>query len=195
MYLRYMNKWFNIIKNPGVIILLVAVLFSSCSDDETFDTVPVIKFERFVHYYNSAGKDTSIDFVFSLTDGDGDIGFRENEIDLSCGADNFNLYVNYEEKIGAAYKPKKLWTEVTEITTDCDTLVYFDSVQIAFNQRMQYIEPAGNSKGIEAEVTYRLDYTSALVLLSNNGRFEFYIRDRAGNKSNKVYSEDLVLVK
>ena len=183
-----MNKWFNIIKNPGVIVLLVAVLFSSCSDEETFDTVPVIKFERFVHYYNSAGKDTAIDFVFSLTDGDGDIGFRENEIDLSCGADNFNLYVNYEEKIGAAYKPKKLWTEVTEITTDCDTLVYFDSVQIAFNQRMQYIEP-------EAEVTYRLDYTSALVLLSNNGRFEFSIRDRSGNKSNKVYSEDLILVK
>jgi hypothetical protein len=190
-----MNKWFNVIKNPGVVFLLTAVLFSSCSEDETFDTVPVIKFERFVHYYNSAGKDTAIDFVFSLTDGDGDIGFRENEIDLSCGADNFNLYVNYEEKVGAAYKPKKLWTEVTEITTDCDTLVYFDSVQIAFNQRMQYIEPAGNSKGIEAEVTYRLDYTSALVLLSTNGRFEFSIRDRSGNKSNKVYSEDLVLVK
>ena len=60
---------------------------------------------------------------------------------------------------------------------------------------MQYIEPAGNSKGIEAEVTYRLDYTSALVLLSTNGRFEFYIRDRASNKSNKIYSEDLIIVK
>jgi hypothetical protein len=60
---------------------------------------------------------------------------------------------------------------------------------------MQYIEPAGNSKGIEAEVRYRMDYTSALILLSNIGRFDFYIRDRANNKSNRIYSGDLVLVK
>jgi len=82
-----------------------------------------------------------------------------------------------------------------EVTPACDTLVYFDSVQVKFNQRMQYIEPAGNSKGIEATVTYRMDYLSAIILLSNVGRFEFYIRDRANNKSNVLYSEDLFLNK
>jgi hypothetical protein len=60
---------------------------------------------------------------------------------------------------------------------------------------MQYIEPAGNSKGIEATVTYRMDYTSALVLLSQAGRFDFYIRDRANNKSNRIYSADLLINK
>ncbi len=177
------------------VLFLGLLVFNACQKDTNFNTVPEIKFERFELYKNAAGQDTTVDFIFSLTDGDGDIGFADNEIDKSCGADNFNLYIYYEEKNGTAYRPKKLWTQVTEITKNCDTLVYFDSVQIAFNQRMQYIEPAGNSKGIEAEVRYRMDYVSALILLSNTGRFDFYIRDRANNKSNRIFSEDLVLVK
>jgi len=60
---------------------------------------------------------------------------------------------------------------------------------------MQYIEPPGNSKGIEATVTYRMDYVSAVVLLSSIGRFKFYIRDRANNKSDEVTTTDLLLVK
>lgn len=178
-----------------LLCILVSALFFSCKKDENFSPIPEISFEKFIYYTDASGKDTSVDFIFNLVDGDGDIGFKENEFDNSCGADNFNLYIAYEEKSGGSYLPKKLWTQVTEIDTNCDTLVYFDSVQVKFNQRMQYIRPAGNSKGIEATVTYRMDYTSALVLLSTEGRFDFYIRDRANNKSNRIYSADLFLIK
>lgn len=160
-----------------------------------FSEIPSVEFDGFVKYADAAGEDTAVDFLFTLRDGDGDIGFRENEFDNSCGADNFNLYLAYEEKIGPVYRPKKLWLQVVEVTPACDTLVYFDSVQVRFNQRMQSIEPAGNTKSIEAEVRYRLDFASALVLLSNNGRFQFYIRDRAGHFSNKPYSDELELVR
>ncbi|MBK9400778.1 MAG: hypothetical protein IPN36_07895 [Bacteroidetes bacterium] len=178
-----------------IFLLLISSLLLSCGKDENFSPIPEITFERFLFYQDASGKDTTVDFVFSLVDGDGDIGFRENEFDNSCGADNFNLYIAYEEKSGATYRPKKLWIQVSEVTPTCDTLLYFDSVQVSFNQRMQYIEPAGNSKGIEATVTYRMDYTSALVLLSQAGRFDFYIRDRANNKSNRIYSTDLLINK
>ncbi len=178
-----------------LLILLGSFQFLSCGKDESFSPVPEITFERFVYYQDAAGKDTTVDFIFSLVDGDGDIGYRENEFDNSCGADNFNLYIAYEEKTGSTYRPKKLWIQVTEVTPACDTLIFFDSVQVAFNQRMQYIEPAGNSKGIEATVTYRMDYTSAVVLLSQQGRFDFYIRDRANNKSNRIYSSDIIINK
>ncbi|MBL7924713.1 MAG: hypothetical protein JNL88_10990 [Bacteroidia bacterium] len=174
---------------------VVALFLASCGKEESFSPVPEITFERFANYKNAAGQDTAVDFVFSLKDGDGDIGFSDNEFDNSCGADNFNLYLSYEEKNGAGYRPKKLWLQVIDISPACDTSIYFDSVQVKFNQRMQYIEPAGNSKGIEATVTYRMDYTSALILLSTSGRFEFYIRDRANNLSNKIYSQDLNIVK
>ena len=105
------------------------------------------------------------------------------------------MYIAYEVKDGAGFRKKNLWLQVVEVTPTCDTLVYFDSVQVKFNQRMQYIEPAGNSKSIEATVTYRMDYTSALILLDNIGRFEFYIRDRANHKSNVVFSNELILNK
>jgi len=176
-------------------LAIVAILYTSCGKDESFSPIPEIKFERFVNYVGASGKDTVVEFIFSIKDGDGDIGFADNEFDNSCGADNSNLYLSYEEKNGVVYRKKKFWTQVVEVTPACDTLVYFDSVQVKFNQRMQYIEPAGNSKGIEATVTYRMDYLSAIILLSNVGRFEFYIRDRANNKSNVLYSEDLFLNK
>jgi hypothetical protein len=178
-----------------LIVPAICMLIASCKDDEQFSTTPVVTFERFVTYPDAAGKDTAVDFIFSLKDGDGDIGFADNEFNSACGADNSNLYIAYEEKRGAGYAPKKFWTEVTDISSNCDTTVYFDSVQVKFNQRMQYIEPPGNSKGIEATVTYRMDYVSAVVLLSNIGRFKFYIRDRANNKSDEVTTTDLLLVK
>lgn len=177
------------------LLFIATTLLLSCGKEDAFSPIPEITFERFEYYSDATGKDTTVDFIFSLVDGDGDIGYRENEFNNSCGADNFNLYIAYEEKSGATYRPKKLWIQVTEVTPACDTLIYFDSVQVAFNQRMQYIEPAGNSKGIEATVRYRMDYTSALVLLSTSGRFDFYIRDRANNKSNRIYSSDLLLNK
>lgn len=176
-------------------LFILAILFNSCREEEQLNPVPQVEFKNFIKYSDAAGRDTAVDFVFTLVDGDGDIGFRENEFNTACGADNSNLYLAYEEKSGISYRPRKIWVQVVEITPACDTLVFFDSVQVKFNQRMQYIEPASNRKSIEATVTYRMDYVSALILLSKTGRFEFYIRDRAKNKSNVAYSADLELVK
>ena len=177
------------------IIPIICLFISACKDDEQFSTTPVVTFDRFVTYADASGKDTAVDFIFSLKDGDGDIGFADNEFNSACGADNSNLYISYEEKRGATYAPKKFWTEVTDISSNCDTTVYFDSVQVKFNQRMQYIEPPGNSKSIEATVTYRMDYLSAVVLLSTIGRFKFYMRDRGNHKSDEITTTDLFLVK
>jgi hypothetical protein len=182
-------------KYRNLLLLSVVAFISSCGKEESFSPIPEIQFERYINYVGTAGKDTAVDFIFTIKDGDGDIGFTDNEFDNSCGADNANLYLAYETKDGANFRKKKLWLQVVEVTPTCDTLIYFDSVQVKFNQRMQYIEPAGNSKSIEATVTYRMDYTSALVLLDNIGRFEFYIRDRANNKSNVVLSNELILNK
>jgi hypothetical protein len=171
----------------------LAFLFS-CKKDEQVSVVPEISFTALNRYVDAAGKDTAIELVFKIKDGDGDIGFGENEFDKACGADNNNLYVKYEELRGNAYAPKKLWLQVTDISASCDTTIYFDSVQVAFEQRMQYIEPAGNKKSIEADVYYRINGLN-LMLLSANGRFDFYIRDRANHKSNMVITPGFFISK
>lgn len=177
------------------ILFAVIVFFAACTKEVQYSNIPQITFNSFVHYKDVAGKDTALDFIFDLKDGDGDIGVIDGQIDNSCGADNNNLYVKYEEKRDTAFYPKKLWQQVTNITTNCDTTIYFDSVQVQFNQRMQYVSPATNKKSIEARVTYHMDYYSSLILFSAAGRFNFHIRDRAGHVSNTVITPELDLVK
>lgn len=174
--------------------LLLLLPFLACKEEEKFSEIPEITFSEFRYYKDAAAKDTAIDFIFKFKDGDGDIGFSEDEFDNSCGADNNNLYIAYEERRGNDFAPKNFWLQVTEVTPACDTLVYFDSVQVKFDQRMQYVEPAGSKKSIEGEVFYRINGIN-LLILSSSGRFVFYIRDRANHMSNTVTSPELVLNK
>lgn len=170
------------------------LLVQSCTKDEELSVVPEIEFQEYLVYRNAAGKDTAIDFIFTLKDGDGDIGFFSDELDTSCGADNSNLYLTYQTLSGGSYRVKKFWTQVIEyIPPACDSLVYFDSVAVQFNQRIQYLAPEGSSRTLEATVTYRITYDAGLFLLDPAGRFEYYLRDRAGHLSNTDYSADLFL--
>ena len=60
------------------IIPIICLFISACKDDEQFSTTPVVTFDRFVTYADASGKDTAVDFIFSLKDGDGDIGFGDS---------------------------------------------------------------------------------------------------------------------
>lgn len=175
-------------------LLLLFLPLLGCKKDETFSTIPEIAFTAFNVYKDAAAKDTCLELVFNIRDGDGDIGFAENEFDNSCGADNNNLYVNYEEQRGNGFAPKKLWLQVTKVSPTCDTTIFFDSVQVAFEQRMQYIEPAGSKKAIEADVYYKINGIN-LQILSTTGRFVFQIRDRANHRSNQVTTPAFTLNK
>ena len=183
---------FRGMKNAWVLLLLLPLF--ACKKDQTFSTIPEITFTTFNLYKDGSARDTALELVFNIRDGDGDIGFEDNEFDNSCGADNNNLYIRYEEQRGAGFAPKKLWLQVTEVTPLCDTLIYFDSVQVAFNQRMQYIEPAGTKKAIQADVYYKIDGIN-LQILSTTGRFVLYIRDRANNRSNEITTPEFTLNK
>jgi hypothetical protein len=183
-------------KNLASLSLIVAVIFLfACNKEKQFSVIPQIEFQSFALYKDAAGKDTTVDFIFTFKDGDGDIGTPDNELDTTCGANNDNLFIAYEEKKQNNYYPKKFWIQVETVDKNCDTTLAFDSVQVQFNQRMQYVEPAGNKKSIEGTVTYRMDYLSAVVLLSAQGRFIFYIKDRARHQSNIVTTPELNIVK
>jgi hypothetical protein len=179
-----------------VLLFALVVFFSSCGKDKQLSNIPELEFTSFTNFKDASGRDTSVYFRFAFKDGDGDIGTSNEALDTTCGADNNNLFIAYEEKrADGKYYPKKLWQQVTLVDSNCDTTVFFDSVQVQFNQRMQYLEPEGNGKSIEGDVNYKMDYVSAVVLLSTEGRFVFYIEDRMKNKSNIISTPDLVIVK
>ena len=186
-----MKKLFNSL----LICFVAAALFNSCQKPEKFSEIPKITFKEFLQYKNVAGKDTSIDFVFTFEDGDGDIGYSEEEF-FKCGNIPLNnLFIFYEEKQFGAYVPKKFRVQDTiyETNKNCDTiniLLPSDSLQLQFPSRMTYIQPSGSDKSIEGEVSYHLSQNN-ILFLSNQVRFKFYMIDRAGHQSNTEYSAEL----
>ena len=65
--------------------------------------------------------------------------------------------------------------------------------QINFRRSLDYVQPEGNNRSIEGEIAYELDYESAISNLFPVGRCKVYLLDRARNKSNEIYTDDLVI--
>ncbi len=184
-------------KKISVIVLgslLMIFFFNSCRKTDKFSIIPNVSFREFIQYKNIAGKDTAIDFVINFQDGDGDLGYSENEY-FKCGVPQNNLFIFYEEKIGNSYVPKKFLEKIYDIDQNCDTIgERDDSLQLSFSSRMTNIQPRGSDKSIEGTVSYNLSKNN-ILFLSPKGRVRFYIIDRAGHQSNIEYSAELSIVK
>ena len=175
------------------ILLLAIVIINACKKDNSFSNVPSIEFKE-IQQYKFAGKDSFFDFIFTFKDGDGDIGYSQGEF-LDCGQTLPNLFLAYEERKGAVFAPKLFWQGDTVRNANCEAIgVNYDSIPLVFKQRMAFIQPTGSDKSIEGEVNYRV-VKSQFFVMSLQGRFKFYILDRAGNKSNIEYSSEINLVK
>ena len=179
----------KIIRN--ILVVFIAPFFIySCKKPVKFSEIPNISFKEFIQHKSVAGKDTSVDFVFNFQDGDGDLGYADNEF-FKCGVPLNNLFIYYEEKQGAAFVPKLFFEQVIDYNDNCDSVgVHYDSLQLHFPSRMTYIQPTGSDKSIEGKVAYHLSQNS-LLFISAKGRFRFYIVDRAEHQSNIEYSAEL----
>ena len=184
-------------------ILVLSILFvgciSSCVQPQNFSTTPAITFKEFHQFKNTAGKDTSLDIVTHFEDGDGDIGYLDNEF-YKCNAPLNNLFIYYERKQGNSFAPVIFYDPWVELNDQCDTIAKHDSLQLHFENRMTYIQPSGSNKSIEGDVTYHLSATFVRFLFPFNantaqGRFRIYMIDRAGNKSNEVISAEFNISK
>jgi len=179
----------------GIIALLI---INSCQKPKVFSEIPKITFKEFRQFKTISGQDTSLDIVFSFEDGDGDLGYLENEF-IRCNVPLNNLFMYYEVKQAGAFAPLNYFDHWLEFNDNCDTIVNDAFRQLHFESRMTYIQPTGSSKSIEGEVSYHLSNTFIPFLFPNDsvqtaiGRLRFYIVDRAGHKSNEVISNDLNL--
>ena len=155
-------------KNFIYIVFIIILFSASCGNKDEYPDIPAIEFKR-VELRDSIGKIEETPYtvklcrvVFSVTDGDGNIGFMLNE-DTS----SYNFFADiYEKKNGEL---KKL------------------ELSAPYNYRIPYIEPAGQNKLLKAQimVDFTFNYYNQ-ALLFDSIMYEFYINDRAGNLSNKV---------
>jgi hypothetical protein len=161
-------------------IVLLTVVVASCVKTEPVSPVPEITFKRFEVFY---AYDTLLEqyipvgeLEFSFIDGDADIGmYEEDIIEDTTGWDerNYNVFLTPYQKIDTLYyliepdssKPPPYYT------------IWHDSK----------LDRVGQNKTIKGDITLTLNDLPEFDTI----RYEFFIRDRAGNESNLETTTDV----
>ena len=144
---------------------------------------------------DSAGHDRLVEMIITFKDRNGDIGRIESEQFDKCGRAQYDLFIFYEKKENSIYTPV-FWNQPdSALDQNCNLVPgsYSPTSQINFKRALTYVQPEGNNRSIEGEISYQMDYESALINLNPTGHFKVYLLDRARNKSNEIYTDDLVL--
>ena len=153
---------------PGVILSFLAV--ASCEPFEKVSEVPEITFKSFELYEidTLSMRIKTGELVFSFIDGNADIGVTTG----GTQKDTLNLFLIPSQKLNGEYEPIE----------DVDTLKY----GIRDDEKLTRV---GQNKTIKGEIKLQIYYF--LIPPYDTIRYDFYIKDRAGNQSNMESTSDI----
>lgn len=161
---------FNII----ISVIITLLVFNSCNDKDEYPEIPEIQYEGFVKLYNpSSGLYDRGVLIVSFTDGDGDIGLRQDETDPPY---DYNYFIQY-------YELQNGDTVRVYLTQYNDSTLQYDTLNL--NARIPILTPQGSNKSIKGEIEDTLwmyNYQSNFDTIM----FDAYLMDRALNKSNLI---------
>jgi hypothetical protein len=160
---------FVLMKKVTAILMGIGIFlacFLSCQKIESISEIPYIEFKSFdlKDTIDILGNEVKIgELVFKFEDGDGNIGVGQAD-SLYPDTTNYNLFFTLFEKIDGQFQ-----------------LVDEDDLETSLNYRIPYIENVGQNKTLKGEIKVDFYY---LLMLYDTIKYEFYILDRADNKSN-----------
>ncbi len=151
--------------------LFPVILIVSCEPFEKISDVPEIHFKSYTRYLLDTLDVTieSGELVFSFRDGNADFGLDT----VSYPEDTVNFYLIPFQKVDQTYD-----------SIDMD--VYGRKYAIYSNERL---DRTGQNKTIQGEIKVQVYYF--LPPPYDTIRYDFYIMDRAGNKSNVESTSDI----
>lgn len=151
----------------------------SCKKKEQYPPEPIIQFVSFTNIQNSSGIDEKGILKISFTDGDGDIGLRQEDTiypyDRS-GPYYYDFFIKFYEKQNGVYK---------EIIIDSN---------LTFNARLPYVEPNEDNPNIKGEIEIELFINNPLSFYDTI-KFDASICDRKLNVSNIISTPDIIVKK
>ncbi len=150
-------------------VILTSLVLSTCDPIEKVSDVPEIEFKSFTLY----DKDTLAfqikagELIFSFIDGNADFGVLQNS------EDTLNLFLNPFHKVNMAYEPLNVDT--------------FGRKYAVMND--EALVRIGQNKTVKGEIKLQIYYF--VIPSFDTIRYDFYIVDRAGNKSNVESTSDI----
>jgi len=161
-------------KTLVLIALMPMAIFIGCHKKEQYPIEPVLEY---ISYYGTDTTDLNSNAIhkglltLGFTDGDGDIGLYDYEIDPPYSA---NMYIfQYGIHKGAP--------------------IFIDTLSF----RIPYLTPQGQDKSLKGEIDLDLDIIYVLPPFDSidTVKYELYLLDRSLNQSNIITSEEIPLLK
>ncbi len=161
-----------------IIVLIVGItIIAACEKIEPADPVPEIGFKDFTvaDSYDTIGDEPvevkACELIFTFIDGDGDIGLIDDPYD---SIDPKNVFIiPFAKDEGGYYRDD-----------DLDTLAFW----IKHNEKMERV---GQNKTLKGEIKVKFSYFANLISDYDTLKFDFYMVDRAKNKSNVESTTDI----
>ena len=164
-------------RNIIVVLVIIFMVILACERIEPADPVPEIGFKDLTvdDSYDTIGDEPveikACELIFSFIDGDGDIGLIEDPYD---SIEPKNVFIIPFEKLeGSYYRNDEL-----------DTLSFW----IKHDEKMERV---GQNKTLKGEIKVKFSYFKNLISDYDTLKFDFYITDRAENKSNVESTTDV----
>jgi hypothetical protein len=157
-----------------IIFLITVLALTSCRKLEQLPPAPHISFTSFAVFdttdiLGNIAKGGRLLFYFE--DGDGDLGLEEPS---KIQTDTTNMFFTLFRKTGGLMIP----------ASDNDPLE-------PSSYRIPYMERLGQNKILKGTISVTFLYLS--YYKSDTIRYDFYIKDRAGNESNTASTSDIAL--
>ncbi len=179
--------------STGILSSIVFILFfSSCVKFEDVSDIPSIEYKNITvsdAYDSSLGNKLKVvQLSFDFIDGDADLGVYEEIANNTEYPDSmrYGLFVTLYEKVDSIFTEKVL-------TEWNDSLGYYDTLSL--NQYIFYdekLDRSGQNKTVKGNIECNISVYEYTVF-NDSLRLEFYIRDRALNKSNTETSDSFIL--
>lgn len=151
--------------------IISSISITSCVKEKQFPPQPVIEFEEFVSYGND-----SADCFIKFKDGDGDIGILPGD---AISEDDLKMKYLYKGP-GDVFLP----IDSSFGSPQFDTLYY--------SYRIPNLTPDGQYKALDGQIKIKLR-TSPLFGPHTVVKFEITLKDRAGNISNMVTTNEITV--
>jgi hypothetical protein len=159
------------------IFLGFAFTISSCKKTEKYPIEPSITFNNFYKISNGTNIDNYGLLELDFTDGDGDIGLSENDLNPpfdSTSVYYYNFFINYYEKQhGTFVKPTLFET---------------------FNARIPILNTSNGEQSLKGTISIQLPINN-FASTYDTIRFDCQICDRALHMSNKITSPEIIVKK
>ena len=154
-----------------IALISIAMLQAACNKVPLYPDEPILTEGSFELLKNSIGQDTAVLIKFKFTDGDGDLGLTAAD---TIPPYDKNLFVAYFQKVDGKF-------EKIVLPGSTDTL--------NFNSRIRDYNITG-ANAAQAEVSLNINIS---VVLADTILFEYYLRDKARNISNKLSTGPIAL--